>query len=124
MTEIDFVLEYRKETIMGGDNIPHRPPIWSCACGCKRFRKINLDGSDAVVKVKLLKNMRKASARTICWTIPSARKAINSYNRDLIHSCLIEITTELNEHETLSITAVSVGDAEDHTAEVLNGLVV
>ena len=124
MTEIDFVLQYRKEAIMGGDNIPHRPPIWSCACGCKRFRKINLDGSDAVVKVKLLKNVRTASARTICWTTPLASKAINGYNRDLIHSYLIEITTELNEHETLNITAVSVGDAEDHAAElVLSGLV-
>lgn len=27
MTEIDFALEYRKEGIMGGDNIPRRPPF-------------------------------------------------------------------------------------------------
>lgn len=31
MTEVDFMLEYRKEGIMGGDNIPRRPPIWACA---------------------------------------------------------------------------------------------
>lgn len=27
MTESDFLLEYRKSAIMGGDNIPRRPPI-------------------------------------------------------------------------------------------------
>lgn len=47
MTEVDFVLEYRKEGIMGRNNIPRRPPIWSRSCGCKRFRKVNPDGSDA-----------------------------------------------------------------------------
>lgn len=60
MTEIDFLLEYRKQGIMGGDNIPRRPPIWACSCGCKRFRKINMDGSDAEVKVKMLSKIRKA----------------------------------------------------------------
>ncbi len=33
MTEVEFLLEYRKEGIMGGDNIPRRPPIWACPCG-------------------------------------------------------------------------------------------
>ena len=32
MTEIEFVMEYRKEGMMGGDNIPRRPPIWECVC--------------------------------------------------------------------------------------------
>ena len=27
MTEVDYLLEYRKEGMMGGDNIPRRPPI-------------------------------------------------------------------------------------------------
>ena len=49
MTEIEFVMEYRREGIMGGDNIPCRTPIWACGCGCKRFRKVNLDGTDAPV---------------------------------------------------------------------------
>ena len=40
-------MEYRREGIMGGDNIPLPPPIW--ACGCKRFSKVNLDGTDAPV---------------------------------------------------------------------------
>lgn len=56
MTEIEFLLTYKKNCIMGGDNIPRRPPIWACAAGCKRFRKINSDGTDAKVKIRLLKN--------------------------------------------------------------------
>lgn len=50
MTEIEFHLKYRKSAIMGGDNIPRRPPIWECSCGCKRFRKVNYDGTDAPVR--------------------------------------------------------------------------
>ena len=58
MTDVEFFLTYNKPAIMGGDNIPRRPPIWACGCGCKRFRKVNPDGTDASVKVKLLKNVR------------------------------------------------------------------
>lgn len=47
MTEIEFVMEYRREGIMGGDKIPRRPPIW--ARSCRHFRKVNLDGTDAPV---------------------------------------------------------------------------
>ena len=59
MTEIEFVMEYRREGIMGGDSIPRRPPIWACSCGCKRFRKVNLDGTDVPVKVKMLNRRTK-----------------------------------------------------------------
>ena len=59
MTEIEFVMEYRREGIMGGDNIPRRPPIWACACGCKRIRKVNPDGTNAPVKVKMLNRRTK-----------------------------------------------------------------
>ena len=65
MSEIEFALEYRKQGIMGGDNIPRRPPIWACACGCKRFRKVNEDGTDAAVKVKLLKNIKRSPVKII-----------------------------------------------------------
>ena len=58
MDEAEFMMEYRRDAIMGGDNIPRRPPIWACACGCKRFRKVNPDGTDAKVKVKMLKDIR------------------------------------------------------------------
>lgn len=119
MTEIEFVLEYRKAAIMGGDNIPRRPPIWSCSCGCKRFRKVNLDGSDAVVKVKMLKNMRKAPATKINWTSDLASRALEGNRRDIMHHYEVEITTELDEHETLRITAVSGSDAEDQATELV-----
>jgi hypothetical protein len=46
MTEIEFVMEYRREGIMGGDNITRSPPIWACG---KLFRKVNLDDTDAPV---------------------------------------------------------------------------
>ena len=67
MTELEFLLEYHKSAIMGGDTIPRRPPIWACSCGCKRFRKVLPDGTDAPVKVKLLKNVRRAPASRIGW---------------------------------------------------------
>ena len=54
MTENDFLLKYRKSAIMGGDNIPRRPPIWCCSCGC--IQKVNPNGTDATIKVKMLKH--------------------------------------------------------------------
>lgn len=67
MEEWEFLMQYRKTAILGGDNIPRRPPIWACAAGCKRFRKVNPDGTDAPVKVKLLKNVRPNPASVINW---------------------------------------------------------
>ena len=49
----------------GGDIIPRRPPLWACCCGCKRFRKVNPNGTDAAVKVKMLKNIRPRPAGLI-----------------------------------------------------------
>ena len=118
MTEIDFMLEYRKEGIMGGDNIPRRPPIWACSCGCKRFRKVNPDGTDAPVKVKLLKNIRKAPADKINWETSMVERALQGNMRESIHHYKVEIETEFSEKELLSITAVSGSDAEDQ-AEAL-----
>jgi len=60
MTEVEFFLKYRRDGMMGGYNIPRRPSIWECGYGCKRFRKVNPDGTDAAVKVKLLKNVTVA----------------------------------------------------------------
>lgn len=124
MTEIEFVLQYRKDGIMGGDSIPRRAPIWSCSCGCKRFRKVNPDGSDATVKVKVLKNMRKAPATKINWTSDLASRALEVNRREVMHHYHVDVTTELDEHETLTITAVSGTDAEDQAMElVAKGLV-
>jgi hypothetical protein len=90
MTEVDFLFAYRKSAIMGGDNIPHRPPIWACSCGCKRFRKVNPDGSDASVKVKLLKNVRKGSLNVFNIETESAEDALMSDNRKVVKTAQAE----------------------------------
>lgn len=113
MTEVDFMLDYRKDGIMGGDNILHRPPIWACTCECKRFRKVNPDGTDAPVKVKLLKNIRKAPADKINWETSMVERALQGNMRESIHHYKVKIETELGEKRLLSITAVSGSDAED-----------
>lgn len=119
MTEIEFMLEYRKEGIMGGDNIPRRPPIWACSCGCKRFRKVNSDGTDASVKVKLLKNIRKAPAEKINWETELVARAFNGNMHEVIHHYKVEVVTNLDEKELLNITAVSGSDAEDYAKELV-----
>lgn len=111
MTEIEFALQYRKEAIMGGDNIPRRPPIWCCSCGCKRFRKVNPDGTDAPVKVKMLKDISKAPASVINWSSEIVDNTLESGQTDLVHQYYLDITTELDEHETLLISAISQTDA-------------
>ena len=120
MTEAEFMLEYRKEGIMGGDNIPRRPPIWACVCGCKRFRKVYPDGTDAPVKVKLLKNIRKAPADKINWETSMVERALQGNMREVIHHYKVEVETELGEKELLSITAVSGSDAEDQAIELVS----
>lgn len=113
MTEIEYFLEYRKEGMMGGDNIPRRPPIWECVCGCRRFRKVNWDGTDAPVKVKMLKNVRKAPATLINWESNMAIDAVSKNEHSKIHDYKVEVRTELGEKEIVSVTAVDEQDAED-----------
>ena len=67
MTEVEFLYQYRKNASMGGDRLPRRPPMWECCCGCMRFRKVNADGTDAKVKLKMLKDMRPAPLTKISW---------------------------------------------------------
>jgi hypothetical protein len=112
MTEIEFLFAYRKEAIMGGDNIPRRPPIWACSCCCKRFRKINPDGSDAPVKVKLLQNIRKGSLDKFTIETPSVETALNTNDYNAIHQYQVRIETEYGEKETINVSAVSPEDAE------------
>jgi hypothetical protein len=112
MTEIEFLFAYRKEAIMGGDNIPRRPPIWACSCCCKRFRKINPDGSEASVKVKLLQNIRKGSLDKFTIETPSVEDALNTNDYNVIHQYQVRIETEYGEKETINVSAVSPEDAE------------
>ncbi len=124
MTEIEFVMEYRKEGMMGGDNIPCRPPIWECVCGCRRFRKVNRDGTDASVKVKMLKNVRKAPATRINWESNMSIDAVGKNEYVKTHHYKVEVRTELGEKEIVSVTAVDEQDAEDMAlALVMKGAV-
>jgi hypothetical protein len=112
MTEIEFLFAYRKEAVMGGDNIPRRPPIWACSCCCKRFRKINPDGSDAPVKVKLLKNVRKGSLNLFNVETQSASDALMSNNRKAVKIYKAEFETNCGEKDSIHVTAVSEADAK------------
>ena len=120
MDEAEFMMEYRRDAIMGGDNIPRRPPIWACACGCKRFRKVNPDGTDAKVKVKMLKDIRPKPLTLINFSSSNVEKALKGNRPEVIHNFKVEIVTELGEKETLSITAVSGSDAEDEAREIVS----
>jgi len=124
MEEWEFLMQYRKTAIMGGDNIPRRPPIWACTAGCKRFRKVNPDGTDAPVKVKLLKNVRPAPAATINWESDGTIEALKAGDHSRIKHYRVEVTTEYDEHETLTVTAVSEKDAEDTALSIIEKCVL
>ena len=120
MSDIEFALEYRRQGIMGGDNIPRRPTVWACACACKRFRKVNKDGTDATVRVKLLKNIKRAPLSVINWQSDLVERALKCGHHQVIHKYQVEVTTELDETETLTITAVNGDDAEDLAAKIVS----
>lgn len=109
----EFTFRYRKDGVMGGDEIPQNPPHWACMAGCLRFRKVNEDGTPCSKKVKLLKNVRKAPAYLISWESMSASLAIRQGRDAAVHDFRVNLVTNKNEHETLSISAVSEEDAED-----------
>lgn len=118
MTEIEFVMKYRRDGIMGGDTIPRRPPIWACVCGCRRFRKVNFDGTDAPVKVKMLKDIRKKPARLINWETTQASESIGAGRLEDLYKYQVEVVTDLGEKDSLIITACNVDDAM-HEAKVI-----
>lgn len=120
LTDIELLLEYRIEGLVGGDNIPRRPPIWECSCGCKRFRKVNADGTDAPVKIKLLKNLRKGAATKICWSSPSIDIALSENRHKDIHRYDVDIITDMNEKERLSVSALSIDDAKETAIELVD----
>jgi hypothetical protein len=120
MTEIDFLFAYRKSAIMGGDNIPRRPPIWACMCGCKRFRKVNPDGSDASVKEKLLKNVRKGSLNLFIIETQSASDAMMADHFDMVKTYKAEFKTNCGEKDSIHVTAVSKVDAKSLLMSLLS----
>ena len=117
MTESEFFMKYRKSAVMGGDNIPRRPPIWGCSCCSTRFRKVNSDGTDAEVKLTLLKNVRPASLLKITW---ESKKLIESIGTDTRRAFYhVEVETELGETDMLRIWAVDRQDAEDTARKIV-----
>lgn len=106
MTEIEFLFTYRRQAMMGGDNIPRRPPIWECECGCKRFRKVNPDGTDAPVKPKLLENIRKGSLEKFHLSATDASCLPGSSDVPR-HHYKVKFTTDCGETETVNVAATS-----------------
>ena len=73
---------------------------------------MNPDGTDVAVKVKMLKDTRKAPASVINWSSSMVDRALKNNQIDSIHKYTLDITTDFDEQETLVITAVSKTDAE------------
>lgn len=120
MTEPQFLLEYRKSAIMGGDVIPRNPALWECACGCCRFRKVNPDGSVAKVKVKMLDDVRKAPMTLINWESSLLCDALMANEHVQIHHYLVKIVTEYNEEETFNVTALDKDDAIETVRDIVS----
>ena len=76
--------------------------------------RVNLDClSDAAVKVKMLKNVRKAPATLINWESNMAVDAVGKNEGCKTHHYKVEVRTELGEKEIVNVTAVDEQDAED-----------
>ncbi len=118
-TEMEYFLWFRKPAVMGGDNILRRPPIWACSNGCKHFRKINLDGTDAPVRVKKMKNMRQAPATVFNWQSEGVSKAIAEGEDFKSHYYLVKVITDWEEEETFRATALNPEDAAATIKEVI-----
>ena len=112
MSEVDIMFAYRKSVICGGDNIPRRPPIWGCSCGCSRFRKVNEDGTDASVKVKMLKDLRRAPLSKITWQSKGVQESLRMPNEPKAKYYDVEFMTEMNEKSSISVCAISEEDAK------------
>ena len=121
MTEVEFLYQYRKNASMGGDRIPRRPPMWECSCGCLQFRKVNADGTDAKVKIKMLKDMRPAPLSKICWQTIQCSEALNNGRPDMIHQYIVNVITDCDEKTALKISGVSESNAMSTAMILING---
>ena len=104
---------------MGGDNIPRRPPIWACTNGCKRFRKVNPDGTDSPVKVKKLGNIRQAPATTFNWVSDGVHEALQAGETPKSHAYLVDVITDYEEEETFLAIALNEDEAANTIARVV-----
>lgn len=120
MTEVEFLYQYRKNTSMGGDRIPRRPPMWEGSCGCLQFRKVNADGTDAKVKVKMLKDMRPAPLTMISWQTLQCCEALNNGRTDMVHRYMVNVVTDCDEETAMRINGVSESDAMATAMSLIN----
>ena len=119
MSEVEFLFQYRRHGVMGGDNIPRNPPVWACPCGCKRFRKVNPDGTYAPVKVKLLNNIRKAPLTKITWEAKSV-----TGTPEFVRAArywLVDFETELGEADTMRVCASDEAEAHRTAEDIVTG---
>ena len=121
MTEVEFLYQYRKNTSMGDDRIPRRPPMWKCSCGCLRFRKVNADGTDAKVKVKMMKDMRPAPLTKISWQTLRCSEALNNGRTGMVHRYMVNVVTGCDEKTAMRINGVSESDAMATAMSLING---
>ena len=121
MTEVEFLYQYRKNASMGGDRIPRRPPMWECSCGCLRLRKVNADGTDAKVKVKMLKNIRPAPLTKISWQALQCSEALNNGWTDMVHRYMVNVVTDCDEKTVMRGYGVSESDAIATAMILING---
>jgi hypothetical protein len=89
-------------------------------CGCKRFRKVNPDGSDASVKVKLLKSVRKGSLNLFIIETQSASDAMMADHFDMVKTYKTEFNTNCGEKDSIHVTAVSKVDAKSLLMSLLS----
>ncbi len=117
MTEVEFLYQYRKNASMGGDR---RPPMWECCCGCMRFRKVNADGTDAKVKLKMLKDMRPAPLTKISWQTLQCSEALNNGRTDMVHRYMVNMVADCDEKTAMRVYGVSESDAMATAMSLIN----
>lgn len=121
MTEVQFLYQYRKNASMGGDRITRRPPMWECSCGCLRFRKVNADGTDAKVKIKMLKDRCPAPLTKISWQTLQCSEALNNSRTDMVHRYIVNVVTDRDEKTVMRVYGVSESDAMVTAMSLING---
>ena len=120
MTEVEFLYQYRKNASMGGDRLPRRPPMWECCCGCLRFRKVNADGTDAKVKLKMLKDMRPAPLTKISWQTLQCSEALNNGRTDMVHRYMVNMVADCEEKTAMRVYGVSESDGMATAMSLIN----
>lgn len=120
MTEVEFLYQYCKNASMGGDRLPRRPPMWECCCGCMRFRKVNADGTDAKVKLKMLKDMRPAPLTKISWQTLQCSEALNNGGTDMVHRYMVNMVADCDEKTAMRVYGVSESDAIATAMSLIN----